>query len=171
MPSKPHRPLPSQEFLKENFFYDPETGEFLHRCPLTKIPVRKPKRKDPRSEYQTTIIGSKAYMTHRLCYVYYHGSFDESFQVDHINCDKRDNRIENLRLATAREQMRNRPVRKDSFTKIKGITFDVSKQRYRARIRSDKKRIHLGWFDTPEEAQAAFIKAAVSLHGEFSRVV
>lgn len=171
MPSRPHRLLPSQEFLREHFFYDPETGQFLHRCPLTKDPIDRSKVKDPRSKYRITIIGKTAYPTHRLCYLYYHGPFDESFQIDHINCDKHDNRINNLRLATVREQMRNRPIRKDNRTGFKGITFDLSKQRYRARIRVENKRLHIGWFDNPEDAYKAFVEAAAALHGEFSRVV
>lgn len=87
--------------------------------------------------------------------------------VDHINGNKLDNRRENLRACTNTENLRNRAMHKNNKAGVKGVFARGSK--FRAQIRSDGKRYHLGTFDTPEAAGAAYAAAATRLHGEFAR--
>ena len=91
-------------------------------------------------------------------------------QVDHISGDGLDNRRSNLRLATNTENSRNQPVRKSNTSGFKGADFHKAVGLWRARIRCDgNRRVHLGYFATPEEAHAAYCVAARKLHGEFAR--
>jgi hypothetical protein len=84
-------------------------------------------------------------------------------QADHKNGNGLDNRRENLRIATPQENMRN--VRGTASSGIKGAYRQGS--RWRAKIAVDGKQIHLGYFDTAEEAGAAYAKAAEQYFGEF----
>lgn len=88
-------------------------------------------------------------------------------QVDHIDNDQLNNRRNNLRLATNTQNTRNRGAQKNSSTGYKGVTHH--KDRYRAQIQVNSKRIHLGLFPTAEEAHAAYCEASIKYHGEFGR--
>jgi hypothetical protein len=91
----------------------------------------------------------------------------EGYQVDHENRDPLDNRRCNLRVCLPEENYRNKNVRKDSASGIKGV--DKTKAgRFRAQIKHLGKSYHLGVFGTAEEAALAYNKAAIELHGEFA---
>lgn len=89
--------------------------------------------------------------------------------VDHRNGDGLDNRRENLRLATRAQNGRNRRIDRDSTTGLKGAYFDRRSARWRASIRVDGVKVHLGCFDSAENAHAAYAVASARLHGEFGR--
>lgn len=89
-------------------------------------------------------------------------------QVDHINGDTLDNRRENLRCCTHSENARNRGPKQGTLAGLKGV--DRSGRNWRARIWADGKSRMLGMFATPQEAAAAYDKAARDLHGEFARL-
>lgn len=89
-------------------------------------------------------------------------------QIDHINGDKLDNRRENLRLATNAENQRNTKRRSDNTSGYKGV-WQITNGRWRARLAVDGRDIHLGYFDTAEEAAAVRDVAALKYHGEFAR--
>lgn len=87
--------------------------------------------------------------------------------VDHINGDGLDNRRSNLRVATNAENGRNRRISVANKSGFKGVDFN--RGRWRATIRDGSRPVFLGRFKTPEEAHDAYCKAAVKLHGDFSR--
>ena len=87
-------------------------------------------------------------------------------QVDHINCNKLDNRKCNLRLCSNQQNCCNRDGKKGRDLP-KGVC--KSKNKFRSGIMVNGTRIYLGNFDTPEEAHAAYCAASRNYHGEFSR--
>ena len=91
--------------------------------------------------------------------------------VDHINGVGLDNRRHNLRLCVAAENHRNKRRHRDNRAGFKGVhaSYNGRGIRYHAQIRCGDTRRHIGTFDTPEQAHAAYCKAAVELHGEFAR--
>lgn len=87
--------------------------------------------------------------------------------VDHRNMNGLDCRRENLRAATKSQNTRNSRLRRNNRSGFKGVT-ETSKG-WRAQCRFDGRNHHLGYFDTPEEAHAAYFAAACEHAGEFAR--
>lgn len=100
-------------------------------------------------KYVTTKVDSKEYKVHRLIWMYHYGNMPEN-QIDHINGDSLDNRIENMRDVNNGENSKNRCIQSNNSTGYHGIT--MHKGRYRVRINVNKKRISCGVYDTFEEA-------------------
>lgn len=110
-------------------------------------------------------VDGQMYLLHRLIYLWHHGSMPDC--LDHINADPRDNRIENLRIASRALNNRNVRKRRVGKSKFKGVSR-TGKCRWRATIACDGKQKHLGYYDTENEAALAYNMAAVALHGEFA---
>lgn len=87
--------------------------------------------------------------------------------VDHINGDGLDNRRINLRIATHQQNIRNQRLSKANTSGYKGVS--KRNKRWGSCISVDGKTIHLGRFDTPEEAHEAYCQAARKYFGEFAR--
>ena len=91
-------------------------------------------------------------------------------QVDHINNDTLDNRKLNLRICSAAQNMRNMKVHKDNKCGYKGVYYEKTKNKYISRICFNKKKYHIGEFNTSIEAAKAYNAKAIELHGEFARL-
>jgi hypothetical protein len=115
------------------------------------------------------IAGFGTFPEHRLAWLYVYGCLP-SVDTDHINGDKGDNRIANLREASRSENSFNRPAPKSNKSGVKGVHFDRGRQKWMAYIKKDWKRYHLGRFDTMEEAVAARHQADITMNGKFARV-
>lgn len=89
-------------------------------------------------------------------------------QVDHRNGDTLDNRRANLRCATQSQNLHNAPPNKASTSGVKGVGWVKAKKKWRARIKVQQRRHSLGYFDTKEEAAAAYARAAGEMVGEFA---
>lgn len=95
----------------------------------------------------------------------------EGMFVDHINGDGLDNRKSNLRLATHKENMRNKRYLKPGQTSCKkGVYWDRQNSKWRAQITVDGKNIYLGLFASEEGAGRAYDRAAQQYFGEFAHL-
>jgi hypothetical protein len=168
MPSQ--KLLPLIEELKELFQYDQETGWLIRKIGMGSRARAGERAGYSRCKgYRKIQIQGRQLFEHRVIWAIMHGSWPIN-QIDHVNGDKGDNRLENLREATQEQNLANRRVRKDSLTGMKGIRWNVKRQKWEAIIQSCGKQIYLGRFETPEEAHAAYCDAAEKHHGEFMRV-
>lgn len=152
------------EKLRELLHYDPKTGVFtwsIRSCRRFPGMVLGSKNGEGYIHFDIDKIKYKA---HQLAWLYMKGSFPEH-EIDHINGNPSDNRFENLRQATHAENGKNRKKNKNNTSNFKGV--GIHKGRWRARIRVGYKLLDLGYFDTPEEAHAAYCLSAKQEHGEF----
>lgn len=145
---------PTGPAIRELMVYDAGTGTLAWRS--LDNPSRKP---GPlgclvRGRLQMR-LGRKLYYVHRLVWLYHHDAWPFG-QIDHINGDRTDNRIENLRDVTALVNMQN--------TSGRGVTFDKRAKRYYAQISVAGRRKHVGSFGTFDEARAAYLAAKAELH-------
>lgn len=92
----------------------------------------------------------------------------EGMHVDHVNGDKLDNRRCNLRLCSDTENQCNRGRPANNTSLFKGVHFDEQKRKWRAQIKFNGKKIHLGYFRRRRHAAAVYDLAAKYLHGDFA---
>lgn len=149
--------------LREILSYDEATGEFRWREDFSRK-VKAGDRAGAVSEQGYVRIGiwGTQYRAHRLAWLYVHGEWPPQ-QIDHINNDRRDNRISNLRLATSEINAQNRRTAlPGNSSGLLGVS--ASGKRYVASISHMGKNNYLGRFDDPAEAHAAYVKAKRQLH-------
>ncbi len=175
MASVPVTPLPSLAYLQECFDYNPETGvltwktrprhHFSNSRVWNNCNVRfAGKLAGTIKKYRDIRIGCKAFKAHRIIWKLMRGT-DPVSEIDHKDRNGLDNSWTNLRLADHVKNSWNR-------NHYKGRTYPkgVSRERtwWIARISVSGQVVRLGRFNTPEEAHAAYAKAAVIHHGEFA---
>jgi hypothetical protein len=153
------------ERLKEVLHYDPATGVFrwLYDSPTSPRQAGSIAGSSYKGSYWRINIDGRRYAAHRLAYLYMTGTWPPS-DLDHINRDRCDSRWANLRLANKSQNGAN-SVRHNRFG-MRGV-YQARGSLY-SQIRKNGRTIYLGIFDTPDEAHAAFKKAAAELHGEFA---
>ena len=135
--------------LRELLFYDDTTGHFTW-LKNRGAGVGQVAGSVKANGYIGIMVDRKLYFAHRLAWFYTYGEFPKQY-IDHINGDRADNRIVNLREVTHTQNMHNlKSAKITSKTKILGVT--KVNGRYRARIRYAGRYKHLGYFATPEEA-------------------
>ena len=98
----------------------------------------------------------KTFLVHRLLYSAFVGDIPDKMFIDHIDRNKTNNKLDNLRLVTAQQNQFNRDPR--------GYSWDKEMKKWRAYIKLNGKTIHLGLFNTELEAKAAYLEAKDKLH-------
>ena len=105
---------------------------------------------------------------HRIIWEMFNGPIPNKIQIDHINGDGSDNRIENLRLATHSQNSSNRKSDyKNKTSKYKGIWWRSSRNRWVASLQYDNKDYWIGSFLNEEDAREAYLKIGREIVGEF----
>jgi len=153
---------PDLALVNSLFYYD--EGFLYHKVDKSGT-ARKGDRvgdKSTLSRYMAVSIESSPHLVHRIIFYIYHGYMPE--YIDHIDQDKRNNKIENLRPCSKSLNGHNQGVSKANKTGYKGV-FRRSSGRYLAYITKNGKRIYLGHHDTAEEAAHAYNLKAKSLYG------
>jgi hypothetical protein len=156
----------TQEQLKKNLIYNPETGLFV------RLKQHGPTKKGPHGGciephgYCTLRIDCKKYYAHRLAWLYVYGKFPNG-QIDHENGNRSDNRIKNLRLANQKNNSRNSALRSDNTSGYKGVYWADGK--WLAVIHKNKKKYYLGKFSDPLSAAHCYDKAALKLFRAFAK--
>lgn len=161
--------LPDLEILHSILDYDKTTGVFMWKLSRSRTAKAGMTAGCLSScGYMQIMINRKKYMLHRIAWYMSTGTDPVDFELDHINGDKTDNRIENLRKATRADNNRNQPKRKNNTSGYKGVSWNKKYGKWVAYIGIDWKRRHLGYFETAEAAHAAYSAAANELHGSFA---
>jgi hypothetical protein len=113
--------------------------------------------------YLKTHAMGKQWLVHRLAW--YLATGELPILVDHINGIKTDNRLCNLRATDKRGNGQNlKGPRSSNKTGYLGVSFSKEKQKYVARLRVERKYLHLGYHSTPEAAYEAYLVAKRKYH-------
>jgi hypothetical protein len=159
---KAARPLPPHSELKQYFEYHITSGKLYrvcydkHRGVLASHSFRE---LTPNTPYGYCVVRYKGvlYKAHRIIWCLVTGDDPGAFEIDHIDRDPSNNSWLNLRLASSAQQALNRKVRSDSTSSLRGVLKTGSK--YQAKIQRNGVRVHLGTFETKEQAARAYLAA------------
>lgn len=150
--------------LRELLQYDASTGHFIKRGGLREGKIVGCKK---REGYIVISVQGKIYYAHRLAWLYVCGEWPE-LEIDHINGDRGDNRIHNLRHVTRRENAQNLKTlaksNKASILPGAHLHRPGSKNPWSSSITIDGVSLYLGLFPTEQAAHEAYIRAKREYH-------
>ena len=142
----------SHEKISEQFYYDKDTDLLMHR----RLGYRGGRKTDHLG-YIRRYVNGRALREHRIVYLLNNPDMDQSLQIDHINGNRTDNRLANLRLVTATENQCN-------MTGAWGFYWVVPSKKWRATIQVGGKNIDLGTHNNKLDARAAYLRAKKIYH-------
>jgi hypothetical protein len=161
-------PLIDIHELRDLFSYDPETGH-VHWIAPGKGRIKKKEAGTIASNgYVGILIHGKRCYAHRIAWALHHGAWPDK-QIDHVNGDKTDNRICNLRLATNSENGKNYGINKSNTSGAKGVFWCKETQKWRAIIKVNGRSICKGRYADKNAAIAARQMAEIEYFGEWRR--
>jgi hypothetical protein len=151
-----------QDYIRHIATYDPETGEFVrikkkswtgnwYNCHSV------PKSITEYGYFQMNVNG-RPYVIHRLIWLWMTGEWPDD--IDHIDGDRQNNKWKNLRSISRQENLKNMGIKSTNTSGVTGVSFNNQSKKWQAYIHSEKrKRKHLGYFESIEDAITARLKA------------
>ncbi|MGN6768265.1 MAG: HNH endonuclease [Rhizobiaceae bacterium] len=177
------KPLPSPEVLRQLLRYEPETGKLFWR--KRKVELFPSDRacnswnaryagqealfKIEEYGYRRGMIFGRMHLAHRVIWAMHNDRWPAA-QVDHVNGDRLDNKIENLREATPQENSCNRRSHRNGTSRFLGVYHHKVTGKWAATIASKGNVLHLGLFSSEREAAIAYDTAARDKHGAFAHL-
>lgn len=147
------------ERLRELFYYEKETGLFFRKVAISNVKAGKLTGSKNTAGHMGFRVDKKMCLAHRLAWLYTYGKWPDG-QIDHINGQRSDNRIANLRDVSASINAQNtRLPRSDNKTGFLGVSWKACANKYVAQIQVNSKIKYLGLFADPLEAHKAYIEA------------
>ena len=157
--------LPSLEVVQRYLSYDPLTGRWTWANTFNNRIVKgKTAGTVTKYGYLKIKVVDSVYMAHRLAWLWCYEQDPVGLEIDHIDGNRLNNAIDNLRVATTKQNSFNSKTY--NALGLKGVSKSGSK--YRARIRFNNKCLHIGVFNTALDAAAAYNAKAIELFGEFA---
>lgn len=158
----------SQERLMEVLDYNPDTGYFTW---IVRLGARtqiggKPGTVDA-GGYLKIAVDGKAFMAHRLAWIYFYGGDISNSEIDHINGNRLDNRISNLRLANRSENNWNQKIKNSNNSGVKGVSWDKGAKKWRAQCMVNGVKYFIGRFNNISDAEQAVVSFRRKFHGKF----
>lgn len=173
-----HKPLPTQEYLISRLSYNSETGFFqwLKKEEQTKADKTwnikfsgKPAAIAwSENSYRRICIDGCHYQANRIAWRIHTGEDPGDLVIDHIDRNKQNDAISNLRKATYSENQANRPAQSNNANGAKGVYWHARDKKWIARVFVKKKCIELGRYSTISEAEKAATEGRERVFGEFA---
>lgn len=160
MSKKSSNSMPSSEELNRELRYDPLTGELYWKIPKKKRIMNR-RAGCIKGRYRYLSINRINYLEHRIIWTMIHGSIPPGKEIDHIDRDRYNNKLGNLRLVTRRENILNSGVAGSDCSKYPGVTTSKTPGKYTAGLCINSNRVHLGTYVTEEEAYNAYCQAVI----------
>lgn len=173
--------MPTKEYLNDCFFYDAENGSlkwkerpishFKNEVGMKRVNGKMAglmAQSSLNGRYYVASINSKFYLCHRIVWCMHYGYWPKS-DLDHINGNKLDNRIENLRIVDRGQNMSNVGRQKNNKSGFIGVFWASRESKWQAVVAHKKKNIVLGRFDCPVKAARAYNDAVLKYHGPYAQ--
>lgn len=155
------------ERLRAALRYEPETGRFYRLGPIMgRARAGEPAGRTDERGYRYIRVYRRRYIAHRLAWLYVHGQWP-SRDLDHINRDRSDNRISNLRECDNSHNQANQSGIRRNVSGLRGVSWDRLVGKWTARIAKDGVTHRLGVFVDKHQAFAAYVAKGKELFGEF----
>lgn len=161
---------PTQAYLRDCLDYSPESGKFTWKTRPDEHFISPDRARSWNTKFAGKVAGStdgrgyreikindRPLKAHRIAWILMNGVAPD--QIDHINGNRSDNSISNLRDVTNAENDRNRAMSGANTSGVMGVSWRKSDRKWQAQIKIDGRTIHLGYFDDLEHAKAVRIKA------------
>lgn len=135
------------EDIKKQLSYCPESGILKY--------IANDKVVDNRNScgYVRVCVNKKRYLAHRIAWFMHYGEApDSKKEIDHIDNDKANNKISNLRLVTSRENKMNKRLQSNNSTGINGVSLDKRTGMYEVSIKTQGKKIFIGYYENLDNA-------------------
>jgi hypothetical protein len=161
------RPLPPIDDLRRLLEYNPDTGVFTWLVSRVCVRAGSEAGYTDKRGYKRVKINGRRHLAHRLAWLIHTGEVP-SAHIDHIDGNKSNNRIANLREATSGENSHNVSTPKHNTSGIKGVSWDRNSGKWKAQIAVEGVHLHLGLFRSIECAADAVREARCRLHGDFA---
>ena len=146
------------EHLKTHLRYDPDTGLFTWLQPTSnRVKVGAQAGKLRKDGYVSIGLNGQQILAHRLAWLYTHGNWPAK-EIDHINRNRQDNRIDNLRDVTRSENALNIGPHADGSSGFRGVSWDKIRKGWRVQLRINGKQTYVGVFKNIDEAISAYEK-------------
>lgn len=156
----------TQEQVQSELNYNPETGIFTRKTKSLKYNIGDVVGCNCNG-YTYICCNKKNRYAHRLAWLYVYGYIPK--YIDHVNGNKKDNRIANLRETTISQNMHNSKKPKNNTSGIKGVYFHKKSQKWMGRVYINYKCIYLGIFQNIDDAKKAVMIARKEHHGAFAK--
>lgn len=157
--------------LLSTLHYEPDTGIFTWRKPGKGVRVGAVAGYFRSGGYVTIKLKQEHYQAHRLAWFYVHGTWPIKM-VDHVDRDRHNNRISNLREATCKQNIENAKIPVTNTTGYRGVFYLPNRypnKPYVAKICHHGKCIHVGNYKSAEEASSAYAAVRDVLFTHHSR--
>jgi hypothetical protein len=156
----------TQDNLKDYFTYK-DGNLFWKRQPSRRITVGSIAGNLTERGYIQVKVFNKRFYAHRIIFFMFNGYFPQ--ELDHIDGNKSNNRIENLRDSTKSQNNMNSKKRKDNTSGTKGITWDKRCNKWKVQGQANNIKYYLGRYDDMELAKKVIYEFRKQHHNEYAR--
>lgn len=160
----------TQEYVRSVLDYEPNTGRLFWspHCYHVNLIGKEAGWVNPTQGYRYIGMLKRPILAHRVIWLYVYGKLPKR-EIDHINCEKDDNRLCNLRKVTRSQNQWNAPLTIRNTSGYKGVCWATREGLFRANIRLGNKQVSLGYFKESEDAARAYDISALANFGVFSK--
>lgn len=120
--------------------------------------------------YIGIFIKGNYYFAHRIIWEMHNGQIPEGMVIDHIDANRSNNKVENLRVCTFQQNHFNRGKQSNNKSGFKGVSWNKQKQKWVAQIKIEGRNKFLGFFTDPEKAYEKYCQVALEKYGEYAKL-
>lgn len=155
----------TQSLLQKVLRYEPDTGCFYWLAPCNRFSMVTPGQLAGTLHnrgYIVIKVYGRCYRAHRLAWLYVNGVWPNP-EIDHINRNRTDNRIANLREVDHLGNMQNKGAYRNNTSGYTGVSWHKQHRKWCAQIQYNKRNRHIGLFDDPQVAHVAYLRVKEEL--------